>query len=59
MSIILPIAIFLMELKKIKQQLEARLDTSSAIYEENYKELKNKLSDIDDLLYLAESGGVT
>ena len=46
-----------MELKKIKQQLESRLDTSSAIYEENYKELKNKLNDIDDLLDLAEAGG--
>ena len=57
MSIILPIAIFLMELKKIKQQLESRLDTSSAIYEENYKELKNKLNDINDLLDLAEAGG--
>ncbi|GIT37199.1 MAG: acetyl-CoA carboxylase carboxyltransferase subunit [Gammaproteobacteria bacterium] len=46
-----------MELKKIKQQLESRLDTTSSIYEENYKELKKKLSDIDDLLDLAEAGG--
>ena len=46
-----------MELKKIKQQLESRLDTTSSIYEENYKELKKKLSDIDDLLALAEAGG--
>ena len=46
-----------MELKKIKQQLESRLDTTSSIYEENYKELKKKLSDIDDLLDLAEAAG--
>ena len=46
-----------MELKKIKQQIESKIDRRSPIFQDNYNELQKKLSEIDDLLDLAEIGG--
>jgi len=46
-----------MEIKKIKQKIISRLDIKSEVYKDNYSEMMKKLSEIEDLLDLAEMGG--
>ena len=46
-----------MEIKKIKQKIISKLDIKSEVYKDNYSEMMKKLSEIEDLLDLAEMGG--
>ncbi|MDC0186157.1 acyl-CoA carboxylase subunit beta, partial [Gammaproteobacteria bacterium] len=46
-----------MEIKKIKQKIISKLDIRSEVYKDNYSEMIKKLSEIEDLLDLAEIGG--
>ena len=46
-----------MEIKKIKKKIISKLDIRSEVYKDNYSEMIKKLSEIEDLLDLAEIGG--